>query len=256
MPLTNTTESTTLASACYQRLRSEIRSGRFKPGERLRIQALTEEFKIGLSPVREALNRLAADGLITQSDQRGFRVPPATVNELLELTRTRCAIMDLTLRDSIALGGADWEERVVVANYRISRVRYGSHPEYDAHHVAFHRALISACPSPWLLDFSDTLFELAERYRALAQRVAVETNVEAAMQEHEAIFKAVLARDADTAVRLQQDHIRVSSEMILSTKRLFDEGLIQGEWSPPVRPAKRSAAANRVRLAVSSPDKT
>ena len=92
--------STTLASAAYERLRRDIRIGRLAPGEKLRIDALRAIYEIGASPLREALNRLSAEGLVVQEDQRGFRVPPVSIEDLLELTRTRCWLNEIALRES------------------------------------------------------------------------------------------------------------------------------------------------------------
>jgi len=64
----------TLASSVYDRLRGDILSGSLPPGEKLRTEALRSRYEVGNSPIREALNRLSADGLVTREDQKGFRV--------------------------------------------------------------------------------------------------------------------------------------------------------------------------------------
>src|SRR5271155_5629741 len=80
----------TLASSAYGRLRQEIITGDQVPGSRLHIKQLCDRLGIGLSPMREALNRLSAEGLVRQFDQRGFRVAPLNVEDLRDLTRMRC----------------------------------------------------------------------------------------------------------------------------------------------------------------------
>src|SRR6266576_5934453 len=112
----------TRTRAIYERLRREIIQGTLLPGEKLRIEVLRTRYNVGGTPLREALNRLSTEGLVTQSDQRGFRVTPVSADDLVELTRTRCWINEVALRDSIARGGRDWVERVLLALHRLSRI--------------------------------------------------------------------------------------------------------------------------------------
>jgi len=66
----------TLATAISDRIRSEILSGKKKPGTKLRLDEIKAEFGVSWSPIREGLSRLLAEGLVTTEDQRGFRVAP------------------------------------------------------------------------------------------------------------------------------------------------------------------------------------
>src|SRR5512139_2316673 len=111
----------TLASAAYVRLRREVMTAQLLPGQKLNIRQLCSRYETGLSPVREALNRLLRDGLVTQADQQGFRVAPIGIQQLDELTRTRCWLNELALRESIMHGDASWEESVLLACHRLLR---------------------------------------------------------------------------------------------------------------------------------------
>src|SRR6476620_9130581 len=82
--------SRTLASDVYERLRRDLIQGSIQPNLPLRIETMRDRYGVGASPIREALNRLASEGLIDQIDKRGFRTWPLTLAELDELTRTRC----------------------------------------------------------------------------------------------------------------------------------------------------------------------
>ena len=83
---------TTRASAVYFDLRDEILDGSLEPEARLSARDLSARFQTGLSPVREALNRLAMEGLAQHSDNRGFVVSPVSLSELLDLTQARCVL--------------------------------------------------------------------------------------------------------------------------------------------------------------------
>jgi GntR family transcriptional regulator, carbon starvation induced regulator len=211
-------EAATLASTVYEQLRRDIVSVRLEPGEKLRIEALRTRYGVGGSPVREALNRLSAEGLVWQQDQKGFRVAPVSQQELEELTRTRCWVNETALRDSIECGDQVWEEALVLAFHRLSRTRGrlddGSlNPAWEKQHRAFHAALISACRSRWLLNFAEMLFDCADRYRHLADaaRPRRKRNVEA---EHRGILEATIARQADKAVALLNAHVNKTADSV------------------------------------------
>ena len=208
-----------LTSAVQERLRADILATRLLPGQKLHIAGLAKQFSVSLAAVREALSRLVADGLVQASDQRGFRVSPVSLADLADVTRTRIDIEGLALRRSIELGDQAWLDGVKTSHERLKAVpyRYPNEPgvhyeEWVVRHRIFHRALVNACGSQWLLGFRDVLHEQSERYRRLSIRDASKPrDVEA---EHAAIVKAVLRRDADAAVDALAKHFNVTMRFV------------------------------------------
>lgn len=211
----------TLATAVYTRLREDILSAVLLPGEKLRLDMLRERYRVGTSPLREALNRLASEGLATQADQKGFRVAPVSVEELQELTRTRRLVNEAALRESMRNGGPDWEESVVLAYHRMTRaVAEDNKPERQRTHREFHRALIAGCGSKQLLQFSQSLFDRARRYRLLSISPAAAPSRNGPA-EHRKIFDAVVVeRDIDNAIRLLDEHVILTETIVLSLNAL------------------------------------
>jgi len=211
----------TLATSVYGQIRADILSGTLRPGEKLRAEFLRDSYQTGNSPIREALNRLSVDGLVTREEQRGFRVAPVSKDELRELIDTRCWIEEVALRKSIENGGSEWEEALVLAFHRLSRVPRSSkkgeferNPEWDELHNAFHRALISACGSRWLIGFCEQLNDQANRYRRLSSISCPNRNP---MEEHRVIMEAAIDGDADKAVEVLHDHYRRTGDIILES---------------------------------------
>ena len=222
-PVTNGGE--TLASIVYQRLLDDIINGRLEPGSKLRLQALKDQYAVGNSPLREALNRLSANGMVLREENRGFRVSPATSNELLELIRTRCWVEEVALRESIRHGDQGWEEGIVLAYHRLSRkqrttgedsVRIDS--EWEDLHRRYHLSLLSACNSSILLGYCEQLHEQTLRYRNLGPMAAYRERHE--LDEHLAIRDTVLDRDADKAVELLKAHYKVTGDIVISSGSL------------------------------------
>jgi DNA-binding GntR family transcriptional regulator len=216
----------TRTRAIYERLRRDIIQGTLLPGEKLRIEVLRARYNVGGTPLREAMNRLSTEGLVIQSDQRGFRVTPVSADALLELTRTRCWINEVALRESIARGGRDWEEGVLLALHRLSRVPIvvdgRMNPDFSELHRVFHAALLAGCGSRWLMDFNDLLFDCAERYRNL---LAVMGAVRDVHSEHRAIAEAAIERKTALAIGLLNDHYEKTSGTLL---RAIEAGGLAG----------------------------
>jgi len=215
----------TLASMVYHRLLQDILKGHLEPGRKLRLQALKEQYEVGNSPLREALNRLSANGMVVREENKGFRVSPASSAELMELVRTRCWLEEIALRESILNGDETWEEEVVLAYHRLSRApravdeeSFHTKPEWEAFHRQYHLALISACNSSLLLGYCAQLQEQALRYRNLTAVVAYRERHE--HDEHEAIRDAVLDRNADRAVELLIAHFKVTADIVMSSGAL------------------------------------
>jgi GntR family transcriptional regulator, carbon starvation induced regulator len=215
--------ASTLASKIAQRLRHDIVTGVLKPGMKLRTEDLTTRYGVGATPVREALNRLASDGLAVLSDKRGFRVPQVSIEELEDLTLTRCWIQELAIKDSIAHADAQWEEEIVLAFHRLSRAApsgpAGEHnqgPQWEPLHRAFHEALISRCRSQRLRDYTHVLFDQADRYRHLGAEIDTSRDL---LGEHRALMEAVLAHDVTRALECSNRHIQETTDAVLAHLR-------------------------------------
>jgi DNA-binding GntR family transcriptional regulator len=209
----------TLARQVMGRLRRDILEGALPPGSRLRIEGLRERYGVGASPLREALSQLAAKGLVLRVDQRGFRVASAEPETLRDLIETRCLVETAALRAAIARGDAAWEEHVLVAHHRLGRTsrsaepeRFVPHPEWEAHHRAFHLALLEGCGAQALLAYCAELHDGALRFRHLSNQVAWPLRDVAA--EHRAICEATIARRADDAAALLEAHYRRTAEFL------------------------------------------
>lgn len=215
----------THASSAYERIRADIVAGKLLPGRRLQIRAMMASYQVGQTPLREALNRLAADGLVAAEDQRGFTLPPISAEELRELTRTRCWLEQRALQESMAAATEEWEEALLLAGHRLLRTPRGLDSDdpaaealWETRHRAFHDLLIGNCGSRWLVGFCAQLTDRHQRYRKLAARRAFpHRDVKA---EHQAILEAVLRRDVAAAEALLVAHYTTTADIILAESDL------------------------------------
>ncbi|TPQ52786.1 GntR family transcriptional regulator, partial [Prosthecomicrobium hirschii] len=117
---TDDLDSLSQAERAYRRLRGEILHGDLMPGERLRAADLQDRYSLGLTPIREALMRLASESLVEGETNRGARVTDASLDELADIMATRRAIERLCLTAAMARGGADWEAEIVASMHLLS----------------------------------------------------------------------------------------------------------------------------------------
>ncbi|MBR0720959.1 GntR family transcriptional regulator [Bradyrhizobium manausense] len=222
----------TQASHVYDRLREDLLSGRLAPSRKLQMRFLMEAYQTGQTPLREALNRLTADGLVEVREQRGFYVKDVSRTELAELTKTRCWVEALALRESMAASTPGWEEQLVLAHHRLSRVprslsatEFEDNPEWEKLHRIYHRTLIGQCGSQSLIAFCGQLADQLYRYRRLSISKAFPSRHVG--DEHAAIMDAVLSGDCDLAVKLLTAHYQRTANVILQDEAIFPE--LRGE---------------------------
>ncbi|MCW5770676.1 MAG: FCD domain-containing protein [Rhodospirillaceae bacterium] len=221
----------TLADDAFLRLRDDIVKGALKPGEKLKPDLLSARHGIGLSPIREALSRLASDGLAVAEGQRGFFVAPISLGELADVAELRKHFSVMAFERSIRAGDEAWEAAIVAAYYQLNKLvkQMKASPavyaeEWERRNRAFHAALESACGSPWLLHFCQILYDQSERYRR--NLVAYPKIAPRIYDEHKLIMEAALKRDAKAACRVLETHIRLGAEAVakLLRARLAAEG--------------------------------
>ena len=235
----------TLGSSLATRLRTGILDGELAPGARLNLDELRTAHGVSFSPLREALSRLGAEGLVVMVDQRGYRVAPVSEANLREVTQLRAEFEPFALAHSVRNGDDAWAAALEAAAKRLDRVEAAARrgrriAEWQEAHRDYHRALIAACDMPLLLQFCGTLHDLADRYRRLfltRARIYPDTAV-----EHRAILAAALARDADRAAKLMRSHVeRIGKAVTPIILKAADTVTNAATPAPGAGPAKRRA---------------
>ena len=195
----------------YRRLRADVVFGRLAPGQRLTLDRMREAYAASVSTLREALNRLAAEGLIVAEGARGFEVPPISSVDLRELASLRCLLEAHALRESFSAGDMEWEGRVVAAHHKLAamekRMQAGDRNQVETwkrYDWEFHHALISACGSRALLATHASVYDRYLRY----QMVAGVYRGEVAAGEHRKLLACALSRDVEGAQATLQRHVQ------------------------------------------------
>lgn len=226
-------EASAKSSEAYELLRAAILTGANAPGEPLRLTALSAQYGISATPLREALSRLEANRFVTATANKGWRVAPVSLEELEDLEAARLSIETSLLADSIHRGDLVWESRVVAAHYRLTntQVPIGSgsitvrQAWIDAHD-AFHQALLEAARSSWLKSFYvQTTDQLQRHHQALlfhprainpagrqthSPEVVELLATALSLPAHTRLMKVTLARDVSTAIAMLTEHVEIT----------------------------------------------
>ena len=210
----------TISGRVYAQLRSDILAADLPPGGKLRIDAVCARYGVTSTPVREALNQLASEGFVQRREQRGFIVAPASLDELAQLTQTRCWVEAIALREAISHRTPVWQATLRDAWQDLADTprstlahAFVENPAWEGVHRHFHMALLSACPSHWLVTFCGQLSDHAMRYRRLAMSTVFPRR--SVLQEHRAILDAALQGDAATAVAHLEAHYRRTAGIVI-----------------------------------------
>jgi GntR family transcriptional regulator, carbon starvation induced regulator len=215
----------TLNASALSQIRSDIIACRLMPNERLRVEALRERYGMGTSPIREALMRLEAEGLVELEQNKGFRVVEVSQENLLDLMRTRIEIETVALRWSLERGGVEWEASLLGAFHRLSRQTKLDPENQDAisadwskAHAEFHAALIAGCGSPTLMSIRARLFEQAERYVALS--IMSNASIRDDVGEHKNLLRSAIDRNVERSIELNRLHITKTLDKVAAALAL------------------------------------
>ena len=187
----------------YRRLLDEIRNGALTPGARLREIELAERMGISRTPVREAIRQLEADGLVAHLPRQGATIRSLDHAEMVELYEMR-AVLEGTAARLAARAASDIELAELVAlNDDLAQAPAGTQAR-EINRI-FHRTLIEAARNRFLIKamsaLQKTLLILGPTTLADPARA------EAAVAEHSAVLKALLARDGAQAEAVMRAHV-------------------------------------------------
>lgn len=204
----------------YQLLRRDLITGRIAHGGRLKLVELSTRFALSQSVIREALARLAENGLVIATPQRGFRVRELSVHDIHALTEARVEIESVTLQFAVERGDIHWETGVLASHHLLERTPVALadgqfNEEWPESHHAFHRALLSGCGNAHLEAVAAELRDCAELYRRWYWSLTDDSDRDLAT-EHRLLKELTLARETDTALALLRTHIERAPRKLIA----------------------------------------
>jgi DNA-binding GntR family transcriptional regulator len=199
--------STTVAEFAEAELRSMALSGQLVPGKRINEVAVAASLGISRGPLREAIQRLASEGLLSIVRHKGAYVRTVDGAELEELYELRIVLETFAVRAVIAKAGADELAELSALVRRTRQILDEDATAYPAD-LDFHLQLVALARQSVLQravrDVHSTI------HLARARSAHDPDRARAALDEHTRILDAVIARDAGLATQLLDQHLRTS----------------------------------------------
>jgi DNA-binding GntR family transcriptional regulator len=199
----------------YRTLRDRIVSGAMRPGTRLSVPALAEEFQVSRSPVRDAVIRLVQEELARETLNRGAVVARIEGEELVSLYEAREALECAATRLAAQRYGPALRRRLLALLTEHRRVAeagdFARHIELDA---AFHREIRQAAASPVLARMLDGV---QSRVLVAMRSTSIAGGMVQAVADHQAIFEALGSGDPEAAAEAGRAHIRRLKELLRAT---------------------------------------
>jgi DNA-binding GntR family transcriptional regulator len=202
----------TAEQEAYLHLHSAIRFGRYRAGDRLIPEEIATELGMSRMPVREAFQRLAADGLVTIRPNRGCIVAGLSLDEIYETFEIRSVLEGLAVR--LAMPRIDGEvlgelERILG---RMEESSLSGSGDWVARHQEFHSQIVTLCGRPKLIRQIVQLHVVIEPYLRIWFDYAAKPL--SAEQEHRIVIDALRSGDADHAETVMRNHILGTAPML------------------------------------------
>jgi DNA-binding GntR family transcriptional regulator len=216
-------ENLTLWQRVHRVLSDEILSNRLPPGTVLQEVALAQSLGVSRGPVREAIGRLASEGLVRVRPRRGAVVASLTREEFLEAYQVREALEVMAIR--LAVKRLTDDGIAKLERLTAEMQQYADEGDVDRFfqaNAAFHAAIVDASGNQKLRDVYGQVVGQMARYqmRSLALRGTLRRSI----QEHRAIVRALRKRDANRSAHLLSEHIGVPQRRLESAA---DDELIE-----------------------------
>lgn len=198
----------------YDALRTGLIWGRWKSGQRLIPQHLTEEFGCTSSVLREAMLRLAGEGLVISEKNHGFRAVAHSHETFREAAHLRLILEREAVELSLRNGDFDWEVALSAAYQKLAYVEKqmetGDAKDYVRHWSLqdweFHSTLMSACGSNLLMRAYKSAFDTFRMY-AVSEFPNFGFSPEVTAREHQAIYETAINRDVPGCIRAIEQHV-------------------------------------------------
>lgn len=208
----------TLGARVRDRLRSAIMGGQFRPGDKLTLRALASSFGVSLTPAREALFNLAAEGALEVGPNGSVYIPRLSVEAIEELTKIRSALEGLAAAEATPrLGEADVAGIVALNDRLIEADRAGDYKLLNRCNWEFHFRIYAAAGMPMLLRSIESCWLRSGSYLSIIYPEFGRSD--AGIRNHLAIIRAIETRLPEALSAAIRRDIAFSAEAFVAAVR-------------------------------------
>lgn len=217
----------------YEVIKDSILLGEYQPDERLVLKDLCKSLSLSAIPVRESLNNLEKDGLVTQTPHLGFSVAPISVNEFEELLTIRLSleitalphiIKNITDRQILHLTSLTEEMFSYWEKYKDSPATLNIQKEFMTMNKELHIGMASASQLIHLPGILARIFDLSHRYMNIMEHIVGIGEVD--VREHVEMVHLIKNKDEKKLKKLLESHYeRVITEFKKTSAKFFGKDI-------------------------------
>jgi len=206
----------TMQEIVYDTIRDAILSGRYQPGQRLIADELAREVGVSRMPVREALHRLEATGLVTLMPHRAAVVNELSESEIIEIYHIRAVLDGLATRQAAPhLTKADYDRLNALLDEMAAAAKAKDLDRVLRVNRDFHQLIWQAAHSPRLHSLLENLYDASQRFRNIS--ILLPGRLERLTQEHRRIAQALARGDVNKAERFAIEHHEGTARRLLNS---------------------------------------
>jgi DNA-binding GntR family transcriptional regulator len=201
-----------LANLIYQQIKNDIFAFQLRPGQRFTETDLSEKYEVSRTPIRQALYRLEQEGYVNVHFRSGWEIKPLDFTFYKELFDLRMILEKEAVKRLCEMDHEQSEElKSLKTLWLVDESRYNQNTkELVLQSEDFHCALVRAAANKQMAKIHH---EISEKIRIVLSLGAMrEFDIQHAYQDHAAILKCILARDAEGAIHLSEHHVLHSIE--------------------------------------------
>jgi DNA-binding GntR family transcriptional regulator len=209
----------TVQEAVYREMLKVISSGQLSPGQRIITDQIATDLKVSETPVREALARLQARGLIWRDDHKGYVVQQLSSDDLEEIIKIRVALETMAITEACKrISDAEIAGLMDMAK-AFSHRDDADIDEFYRFNQRFHSTVYQAAQMPTLLGIIENLWEKMSPYFHLLFKEIEEDDPRVGWSKHVLIIDALKKRDAASVARYLQADITDYAYLIINKMR-------------------------------------
>jgi DNA-binding GntR family transcriptional regulator len=211
-----------LKDEVVERVKEYILKGRYSPGQKIVIDSLAKDLGVSVTPVREALNYLAAEGLIDVEPHKGFSVKKWNRKEIEDLLLLRMYLERLAVRLFIERG---YDENISILEQIVKEMSIAADSENLQRllqlNTDFHNVIVMGSKNEELRKVISALRDKLYRVRVFS--LSYPGRIKQSYQEHLQIYKAIKSKDIELSEKLMEEHIKCVRDVLI---KRASEGLI------------------------------
>lgn len=210
--ISNKTNS--LKSIVYSKILEDIKTCALYPGDRFGINELSERFQIGITPVREALQQLEAEGFVISMPRYGYIITPVTIHDIIELFEVRLVLETASVKMAIQRASDEQIRRILeLSDFSYEYRDRKSYSEFLSKNIDFHCAISEASGNFRLNDMLRGVNTQLDRVYYLGLDIKDSTNE--MRNEHLEIARAIAEHDLERAEKSIRQQILRSKERVI-----------------------------------------